>query len=243
MVRLYSILIILLFLLPINVAAEKVVFVVTDYPPYQYEDKGEITGMDTDIAIAICSKLEIKPEFVKMPFKRMLYSMEKGTADGIFSLTHSKEREKIVYYPLEPMNMVRKAAFILKKRKITITGIDDLKGKNIGVISNYTYGEKFDNYKGLTKTVCNSEKELIRMLHKDRIDVAVSSEGPFRFISKRIGLSNEFEMPYILTEHPKYICFSKAIGERGKSLTERFNKVVVQLKDNGTIEKIMNKYR
>ena len=51
------------------------------------------------------------------------------------------------------------------------------------------------------------------------------------------------EVVYVLNEVPGYIAISKkAMGEKGKTLAEKFAETLRQMKKEGIIEKIKSKY-
>lgn len=44
----------------------------SDFPPFEYIENGELTGVDIDIAIAIANKLNVKYEFVNTDFDKLI---------------------------------------------------------------------------------------------------------------------------------------------------------------------------
>lgn len=75
-----------------------------------------------------------------------------------------------------------------------------------------------------------------------RIDVAVAADDSFLFLSKRLGHTRDFEAVYLLSESASYVAFTKAKGNQGKSLADKFNKTLRQLKKEGFIQKVSDKY-
>lgn len=234
-----------LLFLPLNVSAEKMVFgMVDDFPPYQYTEAEKPCGADADIVSEVCIRLGIEPEFQVMPWKRVLKNAEDGDISAVLALLFKEERTKVLYYTKEPIHINRDSVIALKGSGMKISGLDDLKGKKVGVMSGYSYGPDFDNYKELNKILCDDHKSLIRILDAGRIDAAVAAETPFMFNSKKMGFKDRFETVYVISENPAYTGFSqKSCGENGKIMAEKFSEVLRQLKAEGMIEKIMEKYR
>lgn len=54
----------------------------SDFPPFEYIENGELTGVDIDIAIAIANKLNMKYEFVNTDFDKLI----DGVADKSFDI-------------------------------------------------------------------------------------------------------------------------------------------------------------
>ncbi len=232
-----------LLFLPLNALAEKMVFgMLEDFPPYQYTEDRKPVGSDVDIAREVCKRLGIEPEFQVMPWKRVLKTAEDGNISAILSLLFKEERTSFLYYSKEPTHINRDSV-IARKGSIKVTGLDDLKGKTVGVLAGYSYGPDFDNYKELNKTFCNDQKELIRILNGGRIDVAVAAETPFIFNSGQMGFKDRFETVYVISENPTYTGFSKAaMGEKDRSWAEKFTQTLHQLKTEGMIEKMTDIY-
>ena len=217
-----------------------------DFPPYAYEVKGQLTGIDIDIIKEACRRMEIVPEFRAMPWKKSLVKVKNGDIIGLCAALHTEEREAFLHYPGEPVHIQRNVLMARKGDGIKVTGLENLKDRIVGVVRKFSYGQLFDNYKGLRKSVYNDQEELVRILElgKGRIDLAVAAEMPFRFIAKGLGFQKRFEAIYTIAEISAYTVFSKkALGQEGKVLAERFGSIMRQMRKEGTIRKILDKYR
>ncbi|WP_276571904.1 substrate-binding periplasmic protein [Desulfonema magnum] len=212
-------------------------------PPLVYKDKDKLKGMDLDVIVEFCKQNGIRHEFKAFPWKRALMNIKEGEADGIFTLFRTKEREEFLYYPSVPINTVKTVIWARKESGIKIRELNDLKSHSLGVIAGYKYGSQFDNLKELKKTFCDTKEQLIKMLNKQRFDLAADSEACFKFMCKKIGLEqSKFEIVYVLTQNPVYFAFSKSLGERGAVLAEKFSQFMKLLQENGALEQIRNHY-
>ena len=229
----------------VNVSAEKLVLsVLEDFAPYQYMENEKAVGCDVDIMNEVCRRLNIELKVMPLPWKRALKTAEDGDSGGLLSVLHTPERESFLYFTSEPIHIQKNVIIARKESSITIKGFDDLKGKEVGVVANFSYGPEFDKYDGLKKTVCYGQEELVRILDKKRIDAALGAEDPFRFIWKKLDLKERFEVVYVMAELQVYTGFSKKNGgENGKVMAEKFSEVLRQLKAEGVIQQIMDKYR
>lgn len=64
-----------------------------EFPPYEYIEKGKITGIDIDMAQAIADKLGMKLEIENIEFDAIITAVSTGKADiGIAGLTVTEER-------------------------------------------------------------------------------------------------------------------------------------------------------
>ena len=230
-----------LLLLPGMAFAEKLVFVTADWPPYVLSENGKTSGIDTEIALELCKRLGIEGEVQSLPWKRALKMVEKGEADAIFAPRYNEERAAFLYYPSEPLNIEKTVILARKGSGIKVSGLDDLKGKAVGIVRGYDYDPKFNTYKEIEKIECNDDAELAKIFARERISLAASSdEWVMKYLCKKAGV--ETETVYVLNETPSYIAFSKAKGEKSKSLCDRFSEALRQLKQEGFIEKVQAKY-
>ncbi len=227
---------------PAQVLAEKVVFVTLEnLPPKVYKENGQLTGTYVDIIYEVCKRLNIEPEFRLISWERAIRDVKVGDADAIFPPVFNEERAEFLYFPSEPMTTKKNIIFARKGSDIKAKGLGDLKDKIIGV-NNYSYGANFDNYHGLTKQYYTDIKELVQILNIGRIDVAVAAEEPFRFFAKQLGFADKFEAVYTISEEASYVAFSKAAGKKGEQLADKFGQTLRQLKEEGVIRKIEDKY-
>lgn len=234
-------------LLPVCAMAEKVIFVSpVDLPPKIFVEGGQLKGTYVDIIREVCKHIDVEPVFRQYPWKRCVKYVKTGKAGAIFPPFLTKKRTEYLYFPTEPVSYTRNVVFGRKNEAILVDGLKDLKGLIVGVNWGYSYGAEFDEYKeNLSLEYNNNEEMQIKKLaieYPKRMDVAIASEEPFIFLSKKLGVNNKFAVVYVLSEKPSYVAFSKAKGRKGKMLSDKFNKVLRQLKMNGTIERIYNKY-
>ena len=70
-----------------------------EFPPYEYYESDEITGLDVDFAQAICDKLGMELEVEDMAFDSIIPAVNSGKADmGVAGMTVTPDREKEVLF-------------------------------------------------------------------------------------------------------------------------------------------------
>ncbi len=172
----------------------------------------------------------------------MLNDIKKGNVQANFPISYKKERESFLYYPTEPYNMRKMIIFTRKGSNLKISKLDDLKDKTIAVISSYDYGPEFNKYSGIKKEECKNNEDLLKLVIKGRRDFAATEESVAIYTAKQLGFEDEIEIIFTLIEDPLYVTFSKSSGILGKSLSEKFGETLRHLKEEGIIQKIINKY-
>lgn len=232
----------LLFPSPVA-AAENVVFCTQSaLPPNVFEENGTITGCDVEIIRAVCGQIGATPEFRLLPPKRAIKYVKEGTVDSVFLLRRTRERERFLHYVPEPVMTKRVVIFARKEDKTTIKGLDDLKGRVVSVVAGYSYIPEFQDSRDIKKIPCYNEEQQVRMLAAKRMDAAAAIELPFRFFSRKLGFQDRFEPMFVMSEVPVYVAFSKAAGSRGKALTEKFGRALRELKQEGVVQAIVQRY-
>lgn len=231
-----------LLTLPAGVMAEKLVFATADWPPYIMRKEGKPSGLNTETVLELCRRLGFEAEIRILPWKRALMYVRKGEADAVFAPRKTEERAKFMYYMSEPLNMERTVIVARKGSGIRAKRLDDLKGKVVGVVRGYTYGPELDNYQGFQrKDPCRDDRQMVKKFASSRFPLIVSSdEGVSKYLCKQAGV--EIETVYVLSEIPSYIAFSRTLGEKGKTLAEKFSRVLRELKEEGVVRKIEAEY-
>ena len=133
--------------------------------------------------------------------------------------------------------------FTLKSSPVLFTGnLDDLKGKRIGAIRNYSYGENFDaRSAGLNVLHLETEDGLVRNLVSRRCDIIIGNDIVLRTLAGKIpGGEDIMAVGPRVTNDPLYIGFSKARGHAG--LARRFSDALKQFRAGPDYRAILKKY-
>ena len=227
--------------------AQKITFASPeDLPPKIFMVNGKLRGTYIDIITAACKRMKVEPVFVQYPWPRAMAMVKTGKVDAIFPPLKTLEREEFLYFPSTPLSYTRNAIFARKARKLKVKKMEDLQNYIVGINDAYSYGEVFDKYKDNLKLEIsrNEEMQINKLAHlgQVRMDVVAASEEAFKFIAKEMGLSREFEMIHVFSETPSYVAFSKSAGVQNKKIALEFNRVLKQLKEEGVIQEINEKY-
>ncbi len=223
--------------------AEKLVFVTTEFPPSVIVTNNEVSGTDVDIVRAICAQLGIEPEIKVVPWARALYLVKEADADVIFSPKKTPERSEFLYFTTEPINTERSIMIVRKNQVFDIRSLADLHGKSIGMVRGFSYGADFDTAQDLKKIECTDDTQLLELFDKGRFDAVIINEKKFNTISQTLALADHFETRYVVSEEFSYIGFSKtSLGQQGEALAKKFSRMLRQLKEDGTLDAIRQRY-
>lgn len=215
-----------------------------DYPPYEYMEHGEFKGLDIEIIRAVSKRLGITANIQFLPWSRAMQNVKMGRDDAIFPVFKTKEREKFLYYPSENISSEKNVLIVKYDSNKSAKSIEDIRGWRIGVAADNSYGEEFDNFTEIIRDTSVNNDALIKKLKgKKRLDAIIMNELVFDMVVKQKGYEGWFrKLEYVPNEAGLYIAFSKEKGESSKKLAEQFGSTLKQLKKEGVIQKILDKY-
>ncbi len=206
------------------------------FPPYEYvDDDGNIVGIDAEIAAAVAEKLGKKLEIKDMEFNSLLTAVESGAIDfALAGMTVDEERKKSVDFSDTYATGVQ---VIIVPENSAIKTNNDLSGKKIGVQSGTT-GDSYctSDYGQDAVKQYNNGALAVAALKNGQVDcVVIDNEPAKNFVKANTGLKI-LETEYIKED------YAAAIAKDNDELLEDFNKALQKLKEDGTIDKIIDKY-
>ena len=198
------------------------------FPPYEYKDGDAVVGIDPDIAQALADKLGLKLEVVDMEFDSLIASVQSGKVDIVLAgMTVNEERKKNVDFTDSYANGVQ---VIIVADGSDIATFDDLAGKLIGVQQGTTGHVYCSDDWGEGNVVA------FQALQQGKVDCVVIDQEPAKaFVEANDGLK-------ILDTQYANEDYAAAVSKKNPELTEALNKALQELKDDGTVQEILDKY-
>lgn len=243
MTRRIVFLIITVLIAPAWVAGADFVVVTEDFPPYNYHEKGKITGVSTEVVRAVMKAAGTAAEIKAYPWARAYKMALEEENLLIYSIGRIREREDLFKWVgvIAPCDI---HLFKLKKRKdIRIDSLEKAKPYQFGILR----GDMCLEYlrkKGIEKiTVGNKDEDSIHMLAKGRVDLIPFAELAFVHKTRELGYDpSDFEKVWFLDELSEglYMAFSKNTRDQ---LVEKFRAALKKIKSDGTYDNILNRYK
>lgn len=238
-----TILFLLLLLLP-WVSNAKIKLVTLDYPPYITRDKDELDGIAVRLLRHAFQLIDTPISIKVLPWGRAISYVENGMADAIFTAFKTPEREKFADYNNEVLFEQNITIIRTKASKIN-WNISQMKNSSICIVNSVSYGVWLDNilaqnqFKAIYKV--DSAEQCVLMLISKRVDFWVNNEFGARYITTKMGVSNDIyiETPP-LESTSSYIAFSKKY-QHG-DLIKKLDRTLAIMKENGTYQKIIENY-
>ena len=212
------------------------------FEPYEYKNGDKAVGIDIEIAEAICAKLGKKLEVVDIAFGSIIPSIESKKYDfGMAGITVNEERINQVNFTDSYATGVQ---VVIVNEDSVITCVDDLfaDGANnlVGTQSGTTgfiYASDDIESAGLGE-VKSFEKttDAATALVNKQIDCIILDNEPAKaIVAKNAGLK-------ILDTEYSVEDYAIAINKENTELLDAINNALNELKADGTVDEIINKY-
>jgi len=131
---------------------------------------------------------------------------------------------------------------ILPRRGVTLSTHEDLKSLRIGLPLGVTIGSQFDHDETLKKVQVKDYETGMAMLARDRIDAIAGVIGSLQVSGKRRGVTSQsYGSPMITKRVPLWLACRHEYLDAKKEAAIRL--VTVKLRENGTMDRIVQKYR
>lgn len=218
------------------------------FPPFEYkDDNGKITGWDMDIAAELAKKLDVELVIEDMEFDSVLLAPGVNKAHiAMAGISYSEKRDENLDFSI---GVFDSSQVIIVKEGSAINGPFDLAGKTVGVQSG-TVGqllaEMDPDWAGEGEDVClakpgnvskfSTGAEAVLALTQNKVDAVIIDKFPAQkfveqYAGTKIAENTVFDDEYAF-----------AVKEGNKELVEWLNNALAEMKADGTMDKINQKY-
>ena len=214
------------------------------FPPYEFTDEnGEVAGIDAEIAAAVAEKLGMELDITDMAFESLIPALQAGTIDIVLAgMTVDPERADQVNFTDSYATGVQ---VVLVPENSDIAPVEqedgslavDLSGKTIGVQTGTT-GDLYctDDYGQENVKQFDNGPLAVAALVNGQIDCVVIDQEPAKnYVAANEGLK-------ILDTAYANEDYAAAISKDNTELLEQVNAAMQELKDDGTLQSIIDKY-
>ena len=205
------------------------------FPPYEMTtDAGDFEGIDIETAQAIADKLGLELQIDDMDFDAALLSVQQGKADIVMAgVTVTDERKAVMDFSDSYATGIQS---IIVPEGSDIASPDDLAGKKIGTQRGTTgYIYCTDDFGEDAVVAYDSGLTAVQALNNGQVDAVVIDNAP----AKEFVAAN----PGLVILDTSYAEEDYAIGvAKGSSLKDAVNAALEELKADGTLQSIVDKY-
>jgi His/Glu/Gln/Arg/opine family amino acid ABC transporter permease subunit len=208
------------------------------YAPYSFHDAsqgGQLAGYDVDVAKAVADKLGVKVEFVETTWDSIFAALEADRFDIVANEVTVTDDRKAKYDLSDPYS-IAEGVVVVRKDDNSIKSLADIKGKRAAEspTSNWAdvarkAGAEIESVDGFTQAISVLNDGRVDVVVNDNITVlaylAEHPEAPIRVAAKTGGTSDQ-----------------SFAARKGSGLLPELNKALAELKADGTLTKISDKY-
>lgn len=206
------------------------------FPPYEYYENKEIVGIDAEIAEEIADELNMELEIEDIEFGSIVTGVQSGKYDiGVAGMTITEDRKKSVNFTQSYATGIQ---VVIVKEDSKIKTVDDLSSDTRIGVQQDTTGDIYSTDEFGDKSVSRYNKgaDAVEALKSDKVDCVIIDNEPAKsFVSANEGLKI-LDTEYAVEDYA--ICVSKD----NKELLDKINDALTKLKEDGTLQKIIDKY-
>lgn len=205
------------------------------FPPYEMTtDAGTIEGIDVDTAQAIAEKLGLELQIDDMDFDAALLSVQQGKADiAMAGITVTDERMAVMSFSDSYATGIQS---VIVPRS-DIASVDDLAGKKIGTqrgTTGYLYCS--DDFGEDAVVAYDNGLTAVQALNNGQVDAVVIDNEPAKaYVESNPGLK-------ILDTSYAEEDYAIGMNKSNTALLEAVNAALEELKADGTLQSIVDKY-
>ena len=206
------------------------------FPPYEMTtDSGDIEGIDVDTAKAIAEKLGLELQVDDMEFDAALLSVQQGKADiAMAGITVTDERKAVMAFSDSYATGIQS---VIVPEGSDIASVDDLAGKKIGTqrgTTGYLYCS--DDFGEDAVVAYDNGLTAVQALNNGQVDAVVIDNEPAKaYVESNPGLK-------ILDTSYAEEDYAIGMNKSNTALLEAVNAALEELKADGTLQAIVDKY-
>ena len=209
------------------------------WQPWSYHDESDtLVGYDVEVSRAIAEKLGVEPEYVESDWDSLFAGMDAGRYDLVCNGVEVTDERALTYDFTTPYGYIH-TALAVKKDNDTITSFEDLKGKTTANSLASTYMELAESY-GATVQGIDTLEETIQLLTAGRIDATLNADVSF-YDYLNVHPDADFKI-VAQTEEASHVAIPLRKGEETASLREAIDKAIEELRAEGTLTELSEKY-
>lgn len=211
-------------------------------PPQQFVDsKGELQGLNVELARAMAAKMCVEPVFLRMDFPPMIPGLRAGRFDTINTgLFWTEERSKLFY--MVPYAQQAISVYTLPNSTLKIEKFDDLAGRVVGIES-ATYQERKSRevnaemvargLKPIDFRTFSTASETVAALRAGQLEAAINIDETVNdLVQKRVAKAQ------VMSLFGTDITFAF----RSRAVAEAAAEALTALKADGTYDKLFDRF-
>ena len=209
------------------------------WQPWSYHDESDtLVGYDVEVSRAIAAKLGVEPEYVESDWDSLFAGLDAGRFDIVCNGVEVTDERAKTYDFTTPYGYIH-TALAVRKDNEDIKSFEDLKGKTTANSLASTYMELAESY-GATVQGIDTLEETIQLLTAGRIDATLNADVSF-YDYLNVHPDADFKL-VAQTEDASHVAIPVRKGDDSASLLEAINTAIEELRADGTLKALGEKY-
>jgi polar amino acid transport system substrate-binding protein len=219
----------------------------SQWSPISYGVGGEVDGILPRLMDEIFSGIEgFELTHNGLPWERAQKMFFGGGVDGMVT-TATKKRmqhaEKSSEAALEiPFHPIIRRNSELKDKLLADKSLQDLRGYRYCDVLGNGWAEEFYKKRDIEFSIAPTIDHCLLQLQLNRVDIVIHAKPVLEIFKKKLGLDEELELVDLkYDESPKFPLLVSNSYSHQDEITRQFDQTVMQLKESGRYDAIMNK--
>ena len=209
------------------------------WAPWTYHDtEDKLVGFDVEIGQYIADYLGVKANFVEGEWDGLFAGMDSKLYDLVINGVDITEDRSLKYDFSDPYAYIR-TVLVVRKDNEDIQSFDDLKGRTTANSIGSTYMELGEQY-GATVQGVDSLGETMSMVISGRVDATLNAEvSVLDYLKEQPDAAIKVVAS---TPEANHVAIPLRKGEETASLREAINAAIKQMREDGTLKSLSEKY-
>lgn len=211
-----------------------------NWAPWSYHDldTNEVIGYDADTARAIGEKLGVEVQIVEAPWESLFAGLDDGRYDIVINGVEVTDERSEKYDFSEPYAYIH-TALVVRKDNEEIKSFDDLKGKKTVNSIGSTYMELAESY-GASAAGVSTLNDTIQNVIDGRADATLNADvSIYDYLNQQPDANIKI---VATTEDASHVAIPIRKGDETASFEKAVNAVIEELKADGTLAELSEKY-
>ena len=215
-----------------QMTARDIRYLTEDYPPYNFEEAGEMRGISVDLLRLIWAEMGVPEQPIRLfPWARGYRMVQDRPGTVLFAMSRTEEREDLFRWVC-PITVNRQVLVARADRDIRIESLEDAKAYQIGTIledvaDNLLTEAGFERLQQVRSFDIN-----LRKLDAGRIDLLAYGETSFR---QQVENPENYAVVYVLRELQACYAFHRDTPETLVAEFQRTLDGIVARGDHGAL--------